>query len=124
MFITSRQASELLFILIMIMVAAAMASYAIGVRVGRRNPAGVQASPPDLTVRLKHKPPTTAELFAQMAADAKYDTIPLGQLVQPRYRRYGQERTTDFIAAIEADTSEYIASWRREDSHPYPEMTP
>lgn len=124
MFITSRQASELLFILIMIMVAAAMASYAIGVRVGRRHPAKDQAPPPDLTVHLKHVPPSTAELFAQIEREARYDTTPLSAIVQPGSRRYGQERTTDFIAAIEADTSEYIASWRRQDSHPYPEMIP
>lgn len=124
MMITSRQASELLFILIMIMVAAAMASYAIGIKVGRRNPAEVQAPPPDLTVRLRHVPPSTAELFAQIEREARYDTTPLSRIVQPGTRRYGQERTTDFIAAIEADTDEYIASWRRADSHPYPELNP
>lgn len=123
MFITGRQASELLFILLMILIAAAMASYAIGIHVGRRHPAEDQAPVPDLTVHLKHVPPTTAELFAQIEREAVYDTTPLSRIVQPGARRYGQERTTDFIAAIEADTSEYIASWRR-DSHPYPEMTP
>lgn len=124
MFITSRQASELMFILIMIMVAAAMASYAIGVRVGRRHPAEDDQPAPDLTVRLRHVPPSTAELFAQIEREARYDTTPLSAIVQPGARRYGQERTTDFIAAIQADTDEYIASWRRADSHPYPEMIP
>lgn len=124
MMITSAQAFELIFILCMIMVAAAMASYWIGVRVGRRHPAEEPLPAPDLTVRLRHVPPTTAELFAQIEREAAFDTTPLSQLVQPGSRRYGQERTTDFIAAIEADTDEYIASWRREDSHPYPELIP
>lgn len=124
MFITSGQASELIFILIMIMVAAAMASYAIGVRVGRRHPAEDDEPAPDLTVRLRHLPPTKEELFAQIEREVGYETTPLGQLVQPGRLRYGAERTTDFIAAIQADTDEYIASWRRADSHPYPELTP
>lgn len=124
MMITSGQAFELFFILCAILVAAAMISYAIGIIVGEARALDRQddeddsisygPSEPDLTIRLKHVAPSTAQLFRQLEQEAGYQTTPLGQLVQPGrhaagHPRYGHQRTTDAIATWTADTDRFIA---------------
>lgn len=122
MMITGTQAWELFFLLCAILTAAMMGAYTIGILVGQRRARTDQDDPeywpcspppdsPDLTVHLAHVAPSTAQLFRQLEQEAGYDTTPLGQLVQPRrHHQYGQERTTDIIARLTADTDTYITN--------------
>lgn len=72
------------------------------------------AEPRRLPAAPKQATGSTAEMFARLEAEVSRVTVPvrqlpLGQLVTPA-REHRPGRTTDFIAAMQADVDQYIAA--------------